>query len=152
MHSPSFLLSFKLLLSTLGCFCYMREGSGTELECLNLLRVIKEPLAHAVIERALTLITVGPLGASRVLRSHLRTVTHGIRKRTAEGLGSSHSQRESCPAFSSFPSLCLPPASKAVSAKKVRAKIKASARTYSWGQWPRSSPLFPSLANQSCPG
>lgn len=65
----------------------MRGGSGTKLACLKLLRIIKEPLARAVIVRALTLITVGPLGASGVLRSHLRTVTRGTRKRTAEGQG-----------------------------------------------------------------
>lgn len=44
-------------------------------------------MARAVIERALTLITVGPLGASGVLQSHLRTMTRGTRKHTAEGRG-----------------------------------------------------------------
>lgn len=58
-----------------------------ELACLKLLRVITEPLARAVIERDLTLITVGPLGASRVHRSHLRTVTRGACERTVEGRG-----------------------------------------------------------------
>lgn len=56
-----------------------------ELVCLKLLRVIKEPLARAVIEWALTLIAVGPLCASGVRRSHLRTVTCGTR--TVEGRG-----------------------------------------------------------------
>lgn len=56
-----------------------------ELVCLKLLRVIKEPLARAVIEWALTLIAVGPLCASRVRRSHLRTVTCGTR--AVEGRG-----------------------------------------------------------------
>lgn len=147
--------SFKLLLCICGCvcffFCITWGGSGMELPCLKLLRVIKDPLAHAVIERDLTLITVGPLSASRVRQSHLRTMTCSTCARTIEGQGPG-APGESHPPFSSFLSLCLIPASKAASTKKVRAKMKAGERGYSWGRWPRSTPLFPSLANQSCPG